>query len=151
SERMTPRDLITHRVGFAGHDMIWYSSHLPREELVNRLRFLQSNRNFRSGFSYNNLLVMNAGFLVGKIDGSSWEDFVKQHIIQPLEMNTSNFSIEEIQKSSDFSHPYYKDDDAGAIIEVPFHSLSSIGPAGCINSNIEEMARYAIFQLGKGK
>jgi len=29
--------------------------------------------------------------------------------------------------------------------------MSAIGPAGSINSNVEDMAKYAIFQLGNGK
>lgn len=151
SERMTPTDLITHRVGMAGHDLVWYSSDFSREDLVHRLRFLQSNHDFRSRYQYNNLLVTTAGYLVGKISGQSWEDFVRQHIFEPLEMKSSNFSVLESQKSADFSLPYHEDEKTGAVSEIPFHPLSSIGPAGSINSNIEEMARYAIFQLGDGK
>lgn len=151
SERMTPRDLISHRVGMAGHDLIWYSSDFSREELVHRLRFLQSNHDFRSGYRYNNMLVMTAGYLIGKISGQTWEDFVRQNIFQPLQMNSSNFSVLDSQKSSDFAQPYQKDEHTGVVSQIPFHPLSPVGPAGSINSNVEDMARYAIFQLGKGK
>jgi CubicO group peptidase (beta-lactamase class C family) len=151
SERMTPRDLISHRAGMAGHDLIWYSSDFSREDLVHRLRFLQSNHDFRSGYHYDNMLVMTAGYLVGKISGQSWEDFVRQHIFQPLQMNSSNFSVFDSQKSSDFAQPYHKDEHTGIVSEIPFHPVGPVGPAGSINSNVEDMARYAIFQLGKGK
>lgn len=151
SERMTPRDLMSHRVGMAGHDLVWYSSDFSRDDLVRRLRFLQSDHDFRSGYRYNNMLVMTAGYMVGKIAGQRWEDFVRQRIFQPLQMSSSNFSVLESQKSSDFSLPYRKDEHSGAISEIPFHSIASIGPAGSINSNVEDMARYAIFQLGTGK
>lgn len=151
SERMTSRDLISHRVGMAGHDLIWYSSDFNREELVHQLRFLQSNHDFRSGYRYNNMLVMTAGYLVGKISGQSWENFVRQHIFEPLQMNSSDFSVFDSQKSSDFAQPYHKDEHTGAVSQIPFHAINSIGPAGSINSNVEDMARYAIFQLGKGK
>ena len=151
SERMTPRDLISHRVGLAGHDLVWYSSDFSRDDLVRRLRFLQSDHDFRSGYNYNNLLVATAGYMVGKNAGESWEDFVRQRIFQPLQMNSSNFSVADSLKSSDFSMPYRKDEQLGTVSEIPFHPLSNIGPAGSINSNVEDMARYAIFQLGKGK
>ena len=151
SERMTPRDLMSHRVGMAGHDLVWYSSDFSRDELMHRLRFLQSDHDFRSGYRYNNILVMTAGYLVGRIAGQSWEDFVRQRIFEPLQMNSSNFFIADSQKSSDFSHPYRKDEHSGAVSEIPFHPVASIGPAGSINSNVEDMARYAIFQLGTGK
>jgi len=151
SERMTPRDLISHRVGMAGHDLVWYSSDFSREDLVRRLRFLQSNRDFRSGYHYNNLLVMTAGYLVGRVAGQSWEDFIRLQVFEPLGMVSCNFSIAESEKSSDFSLPYKKDETTGNVSEIPFHAIASIGPAGSINSNVEDMARYAIFQLGKGK
>ena len=151
SERMTPRDLISHRVGMAGHDLVWYSSDFSREDLVYRLRFLESNHDFRSGYHYNNLLVVTAGYLVGRIAGESWEDFVRQRIFQPLHMDSSNFSVKDSQKSADFAHPYGKDERTGRVSEIPFHPLLAIGPAGSINSNVEDMARYAIFQLGNGK
>jgi CubicO group peptidase (beta-lactamase class C family) len=151
SERMTPRDLISHRVGMAGHDLLWYSSAFSREDLVRRLRFLQSDRDFRSGYHYNNLLVMTAGYLVGKVSGQGWEEFVRHRVFEPLQMTSSNFSILDTQKGSDFAHPYRQDEHSGAISEIAFHAMSAIGPAGSINSNVEDMARYAIFQLGKGK
>jgi CubicO group peptidase (beta-lactamase class C family) len=151
SERMTPRDLISHRVGMAGHDLLWYSSDFSREDMVRRLRFLQSDHDFRSGYRYNNMLVMTAGYLIGKVSGESWEDFVRHRIFGPLQMNSSNFSVLDSQKSPDFAHPYRKDEHNGAVSEIPFHVMSAIGPAGSINSNVDDMARYAIFQLGKGK
>src|SRR5229473_123735 len=151
SERMTPHDLISHRTGFASHDLVWYSSDFSREDLVHRLRFLQSNRDFRSGYKYNNMLVMTAGYLVGKVSGQGWEDFVKQHIYRPRQMTSSNFSVLDSQKTVDFAHPYRKDEHSETINEMPFYDIHNVGPAGSINSNVEEMARYAIFQLGDGK
>src|SRR5256885_5734509 len=97
SERMTPRDLISHRVGMAGHDLLWYSSDFSREDVVRRLRFLQSDHDFRSGYNYNNMLVMTAGYLIGKVSGQSWEDFVRHRIFDPLQMNPSNFSVADSQ------------------------------------------------------
>ena len=151
SERMTPHDLISHRVGMAGHDLVWYSSDFSREELVHRLRFLQSDHDFRSGYHYNNMLVMTAGYVVGRVAGGSWEDFVRTRIFQPLQMNASNFSVADTEKTSDYSHPYAKNEKTGVVSEIPFHPLEPVGPAGSINSNVEDMAKYAIFQLGNGK
>jgi CubicO group peptidase (beta-lactamase class C family) len=151
SERMTPRDLISHRVGMAGHDLVWYSSDFSREDLVHRLRFLQSDHDFRSGYRYNNMLVVAAGYLVGKVSAGSWEDFVRHRVFEPLQMSSSNFSVSDSEKTSDFAHPYRKDEHTDAISEIPFHAMSAIGPAGSINSNVEDMAKYAIFQLGNGK
>jgi CubicO group peptidase (beta-lactamase class C family) len=151
SERMTPRDLIAHRAGFPRHDLLWYSSDFTREDLVRRLRYLQSDHDFRSGYRYNNLLVATAGYMAGKIVGSTWEDLVRQRILLPLKMNNTNFSITDTQRSPDFSYPYKKDEKTGTVSRIPFHSTEGIGPAGSINSNVEDISNYLILQLGKGK
>ena len=39
-ERMTPRDLVTHRSGLPRHDLMWYNNPLSRQALFDRLRYL---------------------------------------------------------------------------------------------------------------
>ncbi|MCL4706215.1 beta-lactamase family protein, partial [bacterium] len=34
SERMTPRDLVTHRSGLPRHDLMWYGAAFTRKEMV---------------------------------------------------------------------------------------------------------------------
>ena len=48
SERMTPRDLVTHRSGLPRHDALWYNSGFSRREMVERLRYLEPSKDFRS-------------------------------------------------------------------------------------------------------
>src|SRR5271165_2362378 len=56
TERMTPRDLVTHRSGLPRHDLMWYNSPFSREELFARLRYLEPNKDFRTTFQYQNLM-----------------------------------------------------------------------------------------------
>jgi hypothetical protein len=35
--------------------------------------------------------------------------------------------------------------------QVPFRNIDDMGPAGSINSSVEEMIRYVQFHLNKGK
>jgi hypothetical protein len=54
-----------------------------------------------------------------------------------------------MQKSDDYSKPYsFKKDK---LIEKQYLNIGEAGPAGSINSNAEDMAKYMILQLGKGK
>src|SRR5258706_10716220 len=48
SEHMTPRDLVTHRSGLPRHDMMWYNSAHTRQEMVERLRYLEPSKDFRT-------------------------------------------------------------------------------------------------------
>ncbi len=148
SERMTPRDLVTHRSGLPRHDTLWYSSNFSRADMVRRLRYLEPNKDFRSTYQYNNLMFMTAGYLVGKVAGTTWEDFVRQRILTPIGMRYTNYSVDDSQKTADFAMPYQNAD--GVVKDMPFHNIDQIAPAGSINSNIEDMAKYLLFHLSKG-
>lgn len=149
SERMTPRDLVTHRSGLPRHDFMWYGSSRTRQELFDRLRYLEPNEGFRAKFQYQNLMFMTAGYLVGQLAGSTWEDVVQTRIFEPLHMNNSNFSVDESQQSTDFSLPYRRDDEQVAL--MPFRNITTMGPAGSINSCAADMANWVRLHVEGGK
>ena len=149
TEHMTARDLVTHRSGLPRHDFMWFNSPFSREELFERLRYLEPNKDFGTTFQYQNLMFMTAGYLGGRIAGTTWEELVHKTIFEPLGMAASNFSVADSQKSADFSLPYKVANDI--VIDVPFRNLNSIGPAASINSNLEDMTKYIMMHLAKGK
>ena len=149
TNHITPRDLLTHRSGLPRHDLSWYNSSAPREELVRRLRYLQPNEELRAKWQYNNLMFLTAGYLGGRLAGSTWEEAVRKQIFEPLDMRYSNFSVADSQKSSDFAMPYREKDDV--IEKMAFRDISQVGPAGSINSNVEDMAKWMMVHLGSGK
>jgi CubicO group peptidase (beta-lactamase class C family) len=149
TERMTPRDLVCHRSGLPRHDLMWYNASASREELLERLQHLEPSKDFRTIFQYQNLMFMTAGYMVGRIAGTGWEEFVRSRILMPLGMIDSNFSVSDSQKSSDFALPYKEKEDK--VIEVPFRNIDTIGPAGSINSNVTDMANWLYLNLNKGK
>lgn len=153
SEHMTPRDLVTHRSGLPRHDALWYNSDLTREQLVQHLRYLEPSKDFRSAYQYNNLMFLTAGYLAEQVSGTRWEELVRQKIFDPLGMQGSNFSVLDSQKSSDFAHPYKnaKEGTQEEVKEVPFRVIDAIGPAGSINSNVEDMTQYVQMYLNKGR
>ncbi|UCC73781.1 MAG: serine hydrolase [Gemmatimonadota bacterium] len=147
--RMTPRDLVTHRSGLPRHDGLWYGSALTRRELYERLRYLEPSEDFRGAYQYQNLMFMTAGFLAGQLSGTRWEDVVRERIFGPLGMSRSNFSVTESQRSDDFAYPYTKVGDD--VRQVDFRNIDEVGPAGSINSSVEEMIRYVQFHIEKGE
>lgn len=149
TDHMTPRDLVTHRSGLPRHDALWYGTDLKREEMVGRLRYLEPSRDFRSTYQYNNLMFLTAGVLAQHVSGMKWEDLIRQRIFAPLGMDGSNFSVNDSQRAADFAKPYVN--AKGQVVEVPFRGIDEIAPAGAINSSVDDMARYLLFHLGRGK
>src|SRR5215470_10525271 len=149
TEEATPRDLFSHRTGLPRHDLAWYSSDFSREDMVGRLRELQPNKTFRGGYQYNNLTIMTMGFLEGKLTGLGWEGAIRQKIFAPLGMSQSNLSVIDIEKTDDHALPYELKKEI--VTKVPYHNIDAIGPAGSINSSVDDMSHYLAFQLGDGK
>lgn len=149
SERITPRDLLTHRSGLPRHDLVWYlQPDLSRSELVERLAFLEPSKDLRTTWQYNNLMFVTAGYLEEKVAGQQWEDLVRERILSPLGMRRTNFSVEESQRDPDHARPYLR--ASGVTKQVPFHGLDNVGPAGSINSSVEELAQWVRLHLSDG-
>ena len=154
--QMTVRDLVTHRSGLPRHDMVWYSSDFSRDDLIRRLQYLEPNKPLRSTFQYNNLMFMTAGYIAGLLDNKKWEDSLRARVLTPLGMNTTTFSLKELQASPDFALPYQKGRDLKAELKrMPFEATCpdtcALGPAGELNSNAEDMSHYLLFHMNKGK
>lgn len=149
TEHMTPRDLVTHRSGLPRHDFVWYGTSFTRQELVERLQYLEPTHELRAVFQYQNLMYMTAGYLVDQISERSWEEFVRQEIFNPLEMGGSNFSVVKSQETDDFALPYQEKDDD--VKEIPFRNIDVVGPAGSVNSNVTDMAKWLLLHLNQGK
>jgi CubicO group peptidase (beta-lactamase class C family) len=150
SERLTPRDLVTHRSGLPRHDLSWYNNYeATREEFVRRLAYLEPTADLREKFQYNNFMFLTAGYLVEVLTDKKWEDAIRTHVFQPLGMERTNFSVEDSQKDADFALPYRERE--GQLEKIPFRNISNIGPAGSINSCVNEMSHWLLVHLNGGK
>jgi CubicO group peptidase (beta-lactamase class C family) len=149
TRRLSVRDLVTHRSGLPRHDLVWYNNRsVSREDLVRRLRYLPPNKDLRETFQYNNLMFVTAGYLVGTLEGSSWEDAIRSLVFQPLGMTGSDFSVAEAQRAADYSLPYEVRNDT--IRQMPFRDINLVGPAGSINSSVDDMLKWVRMQLSDG-
>jgi CubicO group peptidase (beta-lactamase class C family) len=152
SHEMTIRDLLTHRSGMGlgeGDLLFWPHTTYSREEIIHRLRFMKPASSFRSRFAYDNLLYMTAGQIIPAVTGKSWDDYIRERILLPLQMTTTNLSTTAFKPGDDYAWPHSVVD--GKLQAVPFQSLDNVGPAGSINSSAAEMAKWLLTQLNHGK
>jgi CubicO group peptidase (beta-lactamase class C family) len=149
SARVTLRDMGCHRTGLPRYDIMLFNPALSREDIVSSLEHLEPRRDFRTSWQYQNLMYATMGYVAGKVAGSTWEDLVRERILRPLGMTESNFSVGDSQAAEDFALPYGKREDR--VERVEFLEIGATGPAGSINSNAEEMARWVMLNLDQGK
>lgn len=150
TREITLRDLLSHRSGLGRRgDMLWYASPFDRAEVLRRIRYLKPNSSFRSQYGYQNIMVMAAGEATAAAAGRSWDDLVKERIFQPLGMTASNTSVRDLAGRADVATPHVLSD--GVLTPVPWRNIDNIGPAGSINSNVEDMSKWLRFLLDGGK
>lgn len=152
TERMTGRDLVTHRSGLPRHDLVWYGvPNLPRAELVGRLPYLENNKDLREKWQYNNLMYLTAGVVGETLTGKSWEQNVRDRILTPLGMSRSNFTIADMTRDSDHALGYREEADTFKVEPMAYREIVNMGPAGSINSSVKEMANWVMLHLSDGQ
>ncbi len=150
SRRITVRDLITHRSGLPRHDALWYNNQQDdRESIIRRLAHVEFSADLRQKFQYNNLMYLTAGYLAGHVSECTWEELVATRLFKPLGMVRSNFDVEISAEDPDHAEPYREYDDE-ILHHIPFRPITLTGPAGSVNSSVNEMARWIAFNLGDG-
>jgi CubicO group peptidase (beta-lactamase class C family) len=152
SAAVSIRDMLSHRTGITRHDTIWYKSDFTRKELFERLKYLEPTQPFRQTFLYNNMMYAGAGYVVELLSGRKWEDFLRARVLDPLGMTSTVFSIADLEKAPEHGVPYTERRDSFDLYSIPYYSeAEGVGPAGSMNSNLEDMSRWVIAQLSEGR
>jgi CubicO group peptidase (beta-lactamase class C family) len=152
NNQVTLRDMLGHKTGISRHDMIWFQSDFSRKELFNRIKYLEPSIPLRQDFIYNNLMYIAVGYSIELRTGKTWEEYVKENIFTPLEMNNTVFSIAEMQKSSDHGVPYNEKRDTTLLYKIPLkEDGAGVGPAGSIITSLDDLSHWVIALMNDGK
>ncbi len=101
-----------------------------------------------SGFAYSNANYVTQGVIVQAVTGKSYEDYIRQHIFTPLDMQHSYVSQEAaMQDGMAMGYRWV----FGFPIPVTLPYKRSNLPAGFIIASAEDMAHYLIAELNGGR
>ncbi|MCA1555368.1 MAG: serine hydrolase, partial [Acidobacteria bacterium] len=151
TREMTVRDLLVHRsgLGLGAGDLLYFPrSTYTSAEILERLRYIKPARSFRSGYAYDNILYLAAGDVIRAVSGKSWAEFMRERIFAPLGMTESNTSVNQLRPGDNYATPHAPVE--GKLQIVALSDLDNNAPAGAINSNVAEMARWVMLQLNHG-
>ncbi len=160
TREMTIRDLLVHRsgLGLGQGDLLFLpNSNLSRKETVRRIRYLKPATSFRSGYAYDNILYMAAGQLIEEVSGQTWEKYLHDHVFAPLGMKNSTDTDAEFQANPNHARPHSRSDGPihGLGTQAPLDENATISqnaaPAGGLAISANDMGRWLLTQLGRGK
>lgn len=151
NEKVTLRDMMTHRTGLPRHDESWgLFKTKSTDTLLQRVPFLEPNVGLREKWQYNNFMYMAQGKIVEELTGKSYRAFVREKIYRPLGIVNENFSVDTMAIYKDRSLGYTVSDD-DKITNLDYVDLDVMSSVGGINSSVNEMAKWAMLWLNNGK
>jgi CubicO group peptidase (beta-lactamase class C family) len=152
NSNVTLRDMLSHRTGVTRHDLIWFKSPFTREELFEKLKYLEPQEPMRTTFLYNNLMFAAVGQIIKIKSGKKWEDFVRERIFTPLDMSTTCYTIADMLKQPDYGVPFREKRDSFELYKIPYYEdTEGVAPAGAVISNIDELSHWLIALMNEGK
>ena len=152
NNNVTLRDMLSHRSGVTRHDLIWFKSPFTRKELFERLKYLEPQEPMRQTFLYNNLMFSAVGEIIELKSGQRWEQFVREKIFSPLDMKTTTYGIDDMNKQPDHGVPFREKRDSFELYKIPYYEdTEGVAPAGAIISNIDELSHWLIALMNDGK
>lgn len=149
TRELTVRDLLTHRTGLPGTDLLWARWTFTQPEMMRRLRYVKPTASFRSTWQYQNVVYSIGGALVERISGMPWDAFVRTRIFAPLGMTETEALVSAIQGKANVAVPHALVNDSVRV--VPVHSTDGVASAGSVWSSVTDMSKWMRFILDSGR
>ena len=151
NNQITVRDMMCHRTGLSRYDLSWFVFNTSnRDSIIQRVRYMEPTAGVREKWQYNNFMFLAQGMIAEKLTGKTWEQNIKERFFDPLEMKRSNTNVFEMEKDADASLPYTVNSKE-AIEKVDYYNIDGMGPAGSINSSVEDMTHWLKVWISGGK
>lgn len=147
---VTLRQLMTHTAGFEDTARGLLPKSPDDVDLEKYLKTHIPARIFAPGeiVAYSNYGCGLAGYLVQRVSGERFDDYVQRHIFEPLQMRHSTFAMPLPASLAPLMSKGYKSASDGK--PQPFE-LVDPSPAGGMSSSAADMANFMIAQLQGGR
>ncbi|NTZ43266.1 beta-lactamase family protein [Altererythrobacter sp. SALINAS58] len=147
---ITLRDLLNHRAGF--EEGLKNLLMVDPENFPTTEAYLKQNRRpvmFPPGEvpAYSNYGTALAGYIVERVSGEPYDEYIERHILEPLDMERSTTRQPLPSRLTDGMARGYMDASSPP---RPFEIVTT-APAGSISATATDMARFMIAHLQQGQ
>ncbi|RLE57482.1 MAG: serine hydrolase [Thermoprotei archaeon] len=135
--------------GVLGLDTTWLPLASP-EDVISFMRDSEKWAVSRPGekFFYLNEGYVLLGYIISRVSGMRYEDYVKRRILEPLGMKRTYFHKEDVEKDPDVATPYILDKEGRYIAsKFPY----GVTADGGLLSNVMDLSRYLMMYINRGK
>ena len=148
AEDLTVRDILSHRSGLPRHEVSWMlNSDFSPEQIVRCvIPHLKPAFPIRYKWNYQNHMYALATVLIETVSGMTFRDFIRENILEPLEMDDTYVYGDEISDDDPRKTAPYME-MSGTFIRLPYDYLKQLAGAGCIWSTARDMMKWLRFSL----
>jgi CubicO group peptidase (beta-lactamase class C family) len=151
---LTIRQFLTHSSGMPDvEDYRWDKPEYDEGALERYVRSLTDQELlFEPGekFTYSNMAFEVLGDLIAKVSGQSFADYVKEHILQPLDMKDSSILVQDIDPVL-LANGHVEGWFGTTRVTKHYAYNRSHGPSSCLYSNVVDMSQWAIANMNSGE
>lgn len=104
-------------------------------------------------FSYSNDAFALLGAIIERVSGKSYEQYIKEHILEPAGMKNSSFDLDDIEDQENITMLYAQKDserDKSVYPAPVWWDAPSMRAAGYLKSTVNDMLRYTEIYRNKG-
>ncbi len=103
-----------------------------------------------SQFLYSNEGYQLLGYIISKLSGIPYDEYVRKNILAPLNMTRSFYSKADVDRETDVATPYIIDRESKHIPSTyPYHGTATA--SGGLISNVLDLSRYLVMCIDSGR
>jgi CubicO group peptidase (beta-lactamase class C family) len=143
---ITIRNLLSHSAGYP-EDNPWGDRQLADsdEDLLNIYRKgLSFSNDPGLGYEYSNLGFATLGYIIKKVSGKTYEDYITENILKPLGMSHTYWEYTKVPKG-ELAHGYRWLNNEW--VEQPLLHDGSYGAMGGLITTIEDFSKYMALHM----
>ena len=151
NQEITVQQMLSHTAGMPDTDD--YGWDRPEYDDGALERYMHSLANEKliaapgEKFAYSNIAYEVLGLLIARTSGQTFEDYINQHILRPLGMNTSTFLKTEAP-SEHATTPHIVLPPTVVSQEYPYNRAHA--PSSTLHSSAAELCNWAMMNLNRG-
>ena len=151
AKRITVRQLLNHTGGFSGD--VFDDTGNGDDALEKYVALLSKTPQVSplgQIWHYNNAALCIAGRVIEVVTGKTYEQSVREQLLEPLGMTQSFFYLNEVMTER-FAVGHNNDEKNKVRVAKPWGLPRSIASAGGMNSSLNDQLKYIKFHLGNGQ
>jgi CubicO group peptidase (beta-lactamase class C family) len=150
--QITVRQMLSHTAGMPDSDDYgWDHPEYDDQALERYVRGLANEKLIAAPgekFAYSNIGYEVLGLLIARTSGQSFEDYIKQHLLLPLGMNSSTFLKTEVPPEH-ATTPHVVLPPTVLSPEYPYNRAHA--PSSTLHSSAVELCSWALMNLNRGE